>query len=152
MRDLWWTKCHKDRLFSEFFHFLCQYHCTVALHIHMSSGGWTIDPLVAAVQRRSLNPSTWARLSWTRQEIGVLHDHLSPPTSEVYTMNVSSVSPTRPRLKGVMLLRYEGWVFLLFWPPPSCVGFPLRSRAKIYLGADKQRQNHSPRGRLRLWS
>jgi hypothetical protein len=26
----------------------------------MSSGGWTIDPLVAAVQRYNLAPSTWA--------------------------------------------------------------------------------------------
>jgi hypothetical protein len=25
----------------------CQYHSTVALHIHISSGGWTIGPLVA---------------------------------------------------------------------------------------------------------
>jgi hypothetical protein len=37
--------------------FPCQYHSTVVLHTHISSGGWTICPLVAAVQRRSLTPS-----------------------------------------------------------------------------------------------
>jgi hypothetical protein len=37
--------------------FPCQYHFIVVLHIHISSGGWTVSPLVAAVQRRSLDPS-----------------------------------------------------------------------------------------------
>jgi hypothetical protein len=37
--------------------FPCQYHPTVVLHTHISSGGWTICPLVAAVQRHSLIPS-----------------------------------------------------------------------------------------------
>jgi hypothetical protein len=36
--------------------FPCQYHSTVVLHIHVLSGGRTIFPLVAAVQRRSLTP------------------------------------------------------------------------------------------------
>jgi hypothetical protein len=40
--------------------FPCQYHSTVALHTHISSEGWTIGPLVAAVQRHSLIPSTQA--------------------------------------------------------------------------------------------
>jgi hypothetical protein len=31
----------------------------VALHVHTSPGGWTIGPLVAAVQRHTLTPSTW---------------------------------------------------------------------------------------------
>jgi hypothetical protein len=29
------------------------------LHVHISPGGWTIDPLVAIVQRHSLTPSIW---------------------------------------------------------------------------------------------
>jgi hypothetical protein len=37
--------------------FPCQYHSTVVLHTHISSGWWTICLLVAAVQRRSLTPS-----------------------------------------------------------------------------------------------
>jgi hypothetical protein len=37
---------------------LCQYYCTVALHAHILSGGRTIGPFVAAVQRHSLAPST----------------------------------------------------------------------------------------------
>jgi hypothetical protein len=36
--------------------FPCQYHSTVVLHTHISSGGWTLCPLVAAVQMRSLTP------------------------------------------------------------------------------------------------
>jgi hypothetical protein len=59
MWDLWWEKWHWDSLFSEFFSFPHQYHSTVALSIHISSGGWKISPLVAAVQRHHLTPSTW---------------------------------------------------------------------------------------------
>jgi hypothetical protein len=36
--------------------FPCQYHSTVVLHTPISYGGWTICPLVAEVQRRSLIP------------------------------------------------------------------------------------------------
>jgi hypothetical protein len=46
--DLWWTKGR----WGKFFGFKCLYHSTVALHTHISSGGWTIGPLVAAVQGR----------------------------------------------------------------------------------------------------
>jgi hypothetical protein len=36
MRDLWWTKWHWDRFFSEFFGFpLSIYHSTVALQTHI---------------------------------------------------------------------------------------------------------------------
>jgi len=38
--------------------FTCQYHSTMALHTHISPGGRTIGPLVTAVQRHSLTPST----------------------------------------------------------------------------------------------
>jgi hypothetical protein len=41
--------------------FPCQYHFTMALHAHTSSGRWTVDLLVTAVQRHSLTPSTWTR-------------------------------------------------------------------------------------------
>jgi hypothetical protein len=34
----------------------CQYHSTVALHTYISSGGCTIGPLCAAVQRHRLAP------------------------------------------------------------------------------------------------
>jgi hypothetical protein len=36
----------------------------MVLHSRISPGGWTIGPLVATVQRRSLIPSTWSR-SWS---------------------------------------------------------------------------------------
>jgi hypothetical protein len=36
----------------------CQYHSTVAVHTRVSSGGRTVGPLVAAVQRHSLTPPT----------------------------------------------------------------------------------------------
>jgi hypothetical protein len=45
--------------FSEFFGFPCQYHSTMALHAHISHGGRTINPLMAAVQRHSHTPWTW---------------------------------------------------------------------------------------------
>jgi hypothetical protein len=37
---------------------LCQYHSTMALHTHISSGRSTTCPLVTAVQRHSLIPVT----------------------------------------------------------------------------------------------
>jgi hypothetical protein len=37
--------------------FPCQYHSTVALQTHISSGGYAIGSVVAAVQRHSLTPS-----------------------------------------------------------------------------------------------
>jgi hypothetical protein len=41
--------------------FLCLHqHSTMVLHAHISPGGWTIGPLVAAVQRQSLTPLTWS--------------------------------------------------------------------------------------------
>jgi hypothetical protein len=39
--------------------FPCQYRSAVDLHTHISRGGWKVGPLVTAVQRRSLMPSTW---------------------------------------------------------------------------------------------
>jgi hypothetical protein len=41
----------------------CQYHSTVTVHAHTLSGWWTMDPLVATVQRHSLTPSTWTNKS-----------------------------------------------------------------------------------------
>jgi tetrahydromethanopterin S-methyltransferase subunit E len=38
--------------------FSSQYHFTLARHAHISSGWWTVGPLVAAVQRHSLTSST----------------------------------------------------------------------------------------------
>jgi hypothetical protein len=45
--------------------FPCQCHSTVALHTHISSGGWTIGPFETAVQRHSLTPLTWTwKIPW----------------------------------------------------------------------------------------
>jgi hypothetical protein len=71
MWDLWWTKWHWDCFSSAFFGFPCQYNSTVTLHTHISSGGWTINPMVAAVQRHSRTPSTRATMS------AMGHDHES---------------------------------------------------------------------------
>jgi hypothetical protein len=49
--DLWWTKWHCGRTFPSY---------TVALRAYVSSGGWKVGPLVAAVQRHSLTPLTCA--------------------------------------------------------------------------------------------
>jgi hypothetical protein len=54
VRHLWWTN-------QEFLS--CRYHSTMVLHAHILPGQWTIGPLVAAVQRRKLTPSTWS--SWS---------------------------------------------------------------------------------------
>jgi hypothetical protein len=34
-----------------------RYHSTMVFHAHILPGGWTIDPLIAAVKRRILIPS-----------------------------------------------------------------------------------------------
>jgi hypothetical protein len=50
---LCWTKWLWDRFFPEFFGFplSVSFHC--GSHCHTSSGGWTIGPVEAAVQRQS---------------------------------------------------------------------------------------------------
>jgi hypothetical protein len=59
MWDLWWTKWHWDRFLVRVLKFFpCRYNSTVALCTHTSPGGWTICPLMAAVQRHGLTPST----------------------------------------------------------------------------------------------
>jgi hypothetical protein len=60
MWNLWRTKRHWDRFLSEFLVLPCQHYSTAYFHTltGLSSAGWTIGPLVAAVQRHSLNPST----------------------------------------------------------------------------------------------
>jgi hypothetical protein len=54
--------------------FRSQYHSTMAHHNHIWSEGWTIELLVAAVQRHSLAPSTWTA---TNPEVRY-HNHISP--------------------------------------------------------------------------
>jgi hypothetical protein len=54
MWDLWWTKWHWDKFLSNFFGFplsISFHRCSPKL---ISSGGWTICPVVAAVQRSRL--------------------------------------------------------------------------------------------------
>jgi hypothetical protein len=46
----------------------CQCQSTVAVRAHISPGRRTLGPLVAAVQRRNLTPSTW-----TRTRRGITH-------------------------------------------------------------------------------
>jgi hypothetical protein len=45
--------------FTEFLDFPCWYHSTMALHTHISCGGWTTGPFVVAVQRHNVTASTW---------------------------------------------------------------------------------------------
>lgn len=57
--DLWWTKWHRDRLFSKSFGFnlSASLHCCSIL-THASTGGSTMGPLgVAILQRHNLIPS-----------------------------------------------------------------------------------------------
>jgi hypothetical protein len=43
----------------------CRYHSTIALHAHISPGGWIVGQLVVVVHRRSLTPSTWTTTTIT---------------------------------------------------------------------------------------
>jgi hypothetical protein len=59
MWDLWWTKWYWERFLSEFFGF----PLTVAFHYysiftHVSSGGWTMGPLMAAIPQKHSFPSS----------------------------------------------------------------------------------------------
>jgi hypothetical protein len=56
VRDLWLKKWCWYRFYSEFFGFPCQYHSTVALHSHVSCGGWAIGSLEAEVQGLKSHP------------------------------------------------------------------------------------------------
>jgi hypothetical protein len=60
-RWLFWQDCQRA-LVDESGVFLCQYHSAMVSHVHISPGGLTICPLVAAVQRCSISPSAWS--SW----------------------------------------------------------------------------------------
>jgi hypothetical protein len=54
MWNVWWIKWQWDTLFSTFFAF--QYHSTVSLHSHISSGGWTTGPLVVRSSETQSHP------------------------------------------------------------------------------------------------
>jgi hypothetical protein len=59
--EAWFRPTHSmwGQVILKAFRFSCRYHSTVALHTLKSPGGWRIGPLVAAVLRHSLTPSTW---------------------------------------------------------------------------------------------
>jgi hypothetical protein len=59
--DLWWTKWHRDRFFSDFLFRFPIRIIPLGLYTHISSGWWTIGPLVSTVKRHSLTVSTWTR-------------------------------------------------------------------------------------------
>jgi hypothetical protein len=61
MWDLWWIKWQWDKFFW-FLWFSRQYHSTMALNTNITSGGWIIGLLLAAVQRHSLAPLTLKHL------------------------------------------------------------------------------------------
>jgi hypothetical protein len=69
-RWLCWQDCQRA-LVDESGIFLCRDHSTMAIHAHVSPGGWTIGPLVAAVQRRSLTPSTWSSSTYVKNVFSV---------------------------------------------------------------------------------
>jgi hypothetical protein len=55
--DLWWTKWHWDRFFSESFGFplsVSFHRCSMFTHV--SSGGWTKGPLAAQFSRDIVSP------------------------------------------------------------------------------------------------
>jgi hypothetical protein len=57
MWDLWWTKWHWDRFYSESFGFplsVSFHRCSIFIRI--SSGGWTNGPLETAVPHRHTHP------------------------------------------------------------------------------------------------
>jgi hypothetical protein len=68
--------------------FPCQYHSTVARHTHVSSGGWTIGQLVAAVQGHGLTPSIWT----TTTRVGDSTSFLGRKHHIFFLLNVKSGS------------------------------------------------------------
>jgi hypothetical protein len=116
-----------------------QYHSTVALHSHISSGGWTIDPLAAAVESHGLTPSTSTLrtksghslyygtitdTAWGTEENPKKHQLMylitraSPSLQAVYyshhvvmgTEHITMHTATR-----ILLLRHAGIVCVLSW-------------------------------------
>jgi hypothetical protein len=63
-----WGQSGIEGFSSTFSVFLHQYYSTATLRAHTSPGGWTVDPLVAAVQRHNPTPSTedswWSRITF----------------------------------------------------------------------------------------
>jgi hypothetical protein len=101
--------------------FPCLYNSTMALHKHISPGGWTIGPLVAAVQRHNLAPSTWRTTNKPVTATDLLNSRTSIHTrpSDIFKLgcncshpvnhNVAQkyfTSPYKPQLHTVTL---EAW-------------------------------------------
>jgi hypothetical protein len=56
LRDLGWTKWHWDRFLCEFFGFLCQYHSTIALCVHIYVPGMNNRPVGGRSSETSPHP------------------------------------------------------------------------------------------------
>jgi hypothetical protein len=62
--DFRWTKCTGTGFSPSSSVLPLQYYSTMAFHIYISSGGWTVGPLVAAGQRHGFTPSTWTTINY----------------------------------------------------------------------------------------
>jgi hypothetical protein len=65
--DLWWAGWHCGRFISEFFWFPLSLSFNHSSPYSYITGGWTVDPLEAAVHTHSFTPLTWKqhdRLRW----------------------------------------------------------------------------------------
>jgi hypothetical protein len=73
MWDLWWRNWQWDRFLSEFF------NLSLSIPFHYGSPysyiiwAWTIGPLVAAVRRHILTPSTWTTVAQLITKFPVLY-------------------------------------------------------------------------------
>jgi hypothetical protein len=144
MRVLWWTKWRRDRFRSEFVGFLLSisFHRGSSLSF-ISSGGWTIGPLLAAVQRHSVTPWTWTLRTYRETDIFLASQQpfiairISLPCSqERVTRHVHRRSSALVRFKVLaaasMMLRIVFWDVLhhpWWWRQYA----PLKRRSTIIL-------------------
>jgi hypothetical protein len=86
----------------------------VAIHSHISSGGWTIGPSEAAVQRYSLTTSTWTVTTFTMAKVTKYPCvHIWAHTGETYSIPVTFRSSRAEKVTP--LDRYELRIGLQIW-------------------------------------